>query len=275
MNVHKIISFDSNKVWFEFKDGVKICKKRTIGKEVEALIQAKEYLYGKKINALGKEYSLSTPNVLNWKENTGILMMSFCEGENLESMICNSKAREQGVELLKEMLRFTLKNKFFWNDFAPRNIIVDDNNNIFIMDFEHGIGDKDISLEDFLRMRVYREYSSFILPEERKLSIEKVFNLRNGEENQVIDTNSCSKRIIALAKLMGYYPTMTTQQSLDIQKKIIIAEQPYMKDGKINYPRIMVEKLLEEGNDSSFDTYAKFVLRKSQISKEEHTQLEL
>ena len=44
MNVHKIISFDSNKVWFEFKDGVKICKKRTIGKEVEALIQAKEYI---------------------------------------------------------------------------------------------------------------------------------------------------------------------------------------------------------------------------------------
>lgn len=28
MNVHKIISFDSNKVWFEFKDGVKICKKK-------------------------------------------------------------------------------------------------------------------------------------------------------------------------------------------------------------------------------------------------------
>ena len=27
MNVHKIISFDSNKVWFEFKDGVKKKKK--------------------------------------------------------------------------------------------------------------------------------------------------------------------------------------------------------------------------------------------------------
>lgn len=275
MNVHKIISFDPNKVWFEFKDGVMICKKRTISKEVEALIQAKEYLKGKKINAIGKEYSLSTPNVMNWEETTGILTMSFCEGKNLESMICNSKTREQGVELLREMLRFTLKNKFFWNDFAPRNIIVDDSNNLFIMDFEHSIGEKDISLEDFLRMRVYREYSSFILPEERKLSIDKVFNLRNGEENQVIDTNSCSKRVIALAKLMGYYPTMTTQQSLDIQKKIIIAEQPYMYNGKISYPRIMVEKLLEEGNESSFDTYAKFVLRKSQISKEENSQLEL
>ena len=275
MNVHKIISFDSNKVWFEFKNGVKICKKRTIGKEIEALIQAKEYLKGKKINALGKEFRLSTPDIIDWERNTRILTMSFCEGENLESIICNSKTRGQGVELLREMLRFTLKNKFFWNDFAPRNIIVDDSNNIFIMDFEHGIGDKDISLEEFLRMRVYREYSSFLLPEERKLSIEKVFNLRNEEKNQVIDTNSCSKRIIALAKLMGYYPTMTTQQSLDIQKKIIIAEQPYVKDRKINYPRIMVEKLLEEGKDSSFDAYAEFVLRKSQISKEEKTQLEL
>jgi tRNA A-37 threonylcarbamoyl transferase component Bud32 len=106
MNVHKIISFDSNKVWFEFKDGIKICKKRTIGKEVEALIQAKEYLNGKKINALGKEYSLSTPNVMNWEENTGILTMSFCEGENLESIICNSKTREQGVELLRERYLF-------------------------------------------------------------------------------------------------------------------------------------------------------------------------
>lgn len=28
--------------------------------------------------------------------------MSFCEGENLESIICNSKTREQGVELLRE-----------------------------------------------------------------------------------------------------------------------------------------------------------------------------
>ena len=44
MNVHKIISFDSNKVWFEFKDGVMICKKRTISKEVEVLIHAKEYI---------------------------------------------------------------------------------------------------------------------------------------------------------------------------------------------------------------------------------------
>ena len=275
MNVHKIISFDSNKVWFEFKDEIRICKKRTIGKEVEALIQAKEYLNGKKINISGEKFSLSTPNVINWEENTGILTMNFCEGKNLECIICDSKTRGQGVELLREMLRFILKNKFFWNDFAPRNIIVDDSNNIFIMDFEHGIGKNDISLEDFLRMRVYREYASFLLPEERYLSMDKVFYLKNGEKNQVIDITSCSKRIVALAKLMGYYPTMTTQQSLDIQKRIIIAEQPYMKNGKINYPRIMVEKLLEEGNDSSFDTYAKFVLEKNQGRKEENKQIEL
>ena len=58
MNVHKVISFDPKKVWFETSDGKKICKKKTKVNEVESLLQASELLKGKMATIFGKEYEM-------------------------------------------------------------------------------------------------------------------------------------------------------------------------------------------------------------------------
>ena len=265
---HEIISFDQNRVWFEKIDNKKVCKKRTSEKEVESLMQASKFLMNKKLNVFEKEYKLSTPEILSWNENTGILTMSFCKGDNLESIICEEKNRSFGVNVLQEMMFFLLKEKFFWRDFAPRNIIIQDNN-IYIMDFEKGIGNKNITLEEYLRLRVYREYSSFLLPEERGIDIDKVFTLGKDEDNKLIKVDTCSRRIIILAKAMGYYPYMTDEQNQNLRKLVIQAEQPYKNNDEIVYPRIYIEHLLESKSDEAYEQYARIVL-----GKEEKTNFE-
>ena len=258
---HEIISFDPNRVWFEEIDNKKVCKKRTSKKEVESLMQASKFLMNKKLNVFEKEYELSTPEILSWNENTGILTMSFCKGDNLESIICEGKNRSFGVNVLQETMFFVLKEKFFWRDFAPRNIIIQDNN-IYIMDFEKGIGNKNITLEEYLRLRVYREYSSFLLPEERGIDIDKVFTLRKNEDNKLIKVDTCSRRIIILAKAMGYYPYMTDGQNQNMRKLVIQAEQPYRSNGEIIYPRIDIERLLEDKSDEAYEKYARLIINK-------------
>lgn len=257
---HDVISFDKSRVWFEISNNEKICKKKTERKEVESLIQASQFLKGKKLNFLDKKYNILTPNILSWNEEKGILTMTFCEGENLESIICENKNREFGVGILQQMMLFIIKEKFFWRDFAPRNIIVN-GCNIYIMDFEKGIGDKETTLKDFLRLRVYREYSSFLLPEERGIDIDKVFDVGKNEENKTIDVNTCSRRIIILAKSMGYYPYMSNEQNQDMRKRVILAEQPYINNGNIIYPRIEIERLLESKEDVAYEQYAEFILK--------------
>lgn len=258
---HEIISFDQNRVWFEIKDNNKICKKRTSQKEVDSLMQASKFLKNKKLNVSDTEYTLSTPEILSWNKDTEILTMSFCEGENLESIICDGEKRSFGVNVLQEMMMFVLKEKFFWWDFAPRNIIIKDNN-IYIMDFEKGIGNENITLEEYLRLRVYREYSSFLLPEERGIDIDRVFTLGKNEDNKLINVDNCSRRIIILAKAMGYYPCMTDEQNQNMRKIVIQAEQPYRSNGEIIYPRIDIERLLEDKSDEAYEQYARLIINK-------------
>ncbi len=261
-NKHEIISFDSNRVWFDFLRNRKVCKKKTKIDEVESLIQASNFLKNKKIKIFDIEYNILTPELVLWNSEEGILTMSYCEGENLESIICDEERRNFGVNILQRILNFILQNRFFWRDFAPRNIIVS-KNTIYFVDFEKGISDISTTYKDYLRLRVYREYSSFLLPEERKIDIEKIFELGEGEVNDTINVDMCSRRIIILAKAMGYYPTMTKKQNLYMRKKIIEVEQPYIVDGKIRYPRIFIEKLLESKNDEGYEKYARYIIKMS------------
>ena len=133
------------------------------------------------------------------------------------------------------------------------------------MDFEKGIGNKNITLEEYLRLRVYREYSSFLLPEERGIDIDKVFTLGKDEDNKLIKVDTCSRRIIILAKVMGYYPYMTDEQNQNMRKLVIQAEQPYRSNGEIIYPRIDIERLLEYKSDEAYEKYAQLVTKKDKI----------
>lgn len=83
MNIHSIISFDSKKVWFEYVDGGKICKKKTTYNEAQTLLQAQKYIDGRTIKVSDIEYTIATPDVIGWDDVQGILTMSFCEGDNI------------------------------------------------------------------------------------------------------------------------------------------------------------------------------------------------
>lgn len=261
-HTHKIISLDPNKAWYEEINNVPAFKKITTFSEVELLQYAKNVLDNKFVYILGHRFFIKVPDVYNWDNINSILTMSYCKGENLECLLCEPTTRNFGIELLQAMLKFILDNNFYWYDFAPRNILVD-SSTIYLVDFEKGIDDKIKHLKLFLRNHVFEEYSSFLLRNERIFNTDFVYSLYDGETDKPICiTDIKVKRFKSVALQLGYTDTITLSQLLDIQKRIINAEEPYYHNGQIIFPRIQLVKMLENkvSNPNIYHEYAKLIV---------------
>lgn len=261
-HTHKIISLDPNKAWYEEINNVPAFKKITTFSEVELLQYAKNVLGNKFVYILGHKFFIKVPDVYNWDNINSILTMSYCKGENLECLLCEPTTRNFGIELLQAMLKFILDNNFYWYDFAPRNILVD-SSTIYLVDFEKGIDDKIKHLKLFLRNHVFEEYSSFLLRNERIFNTDFVYSLYDGETDKPICiTDIKVKRFKSVALELGYTDIITLSQLLDIQKRIINAEEPYYHNGQIIFPRIQLVKMLENkvSNPNIYHEYAKLIV---------------
>ena len=67
-NKLKIISLDSNKIWYEVVNNKKIVHKRTSLQEKNNLINAKKFLTNKTIKINDKSYSVCVPDIYAWNE---------------------------------------------------------------------------------------------------------------------------------------------------------------------------------------------------------------
>ena len=225
-------------------------------------------LSGKKISINNLEYDVKVPNLIKWNEQEQQLTMDECVGENLEIMLKNDSTRKRGIEILNSTMNFILKNNFLWHDFAPRNIIID-NNVISFVDFERGISlDKNIDKRYYLRENVYEEYVAFLLPNERPLSPKKIFSLTNDEKDYMLDLkNVKSNRIKLIAKKIGIEDQILYSQYLKITQMLVDAEQPYIINGNIEFPIIHLEKIMSEyGYDNYIDEIFK---SKNRVLEEE------
>lgn len=263
---HEIISLDPNKAWYEEIDGKPVFKKVSTESELRLLYFAQQFFLEKNATiTVGKRiFSIKVPQVYDWNSTTSTITMSFCKGENLECLLCESSTRPFAIEILQLMFKFILTNHFFWYDFAPRNILVDENT-IYLVDFEKGVDTKIPNLKKFLRNHVFEEYSSFLLKDERIFSADFVYSLYEGEKNIVIPLSKVKvKRFKAVAKELGFKHTLTLSQLLDVQKLIIHAEEPYVQGDEIVFPRIELVKMLEDKhtNPQVYETYAKVIVTK-------------
>lgn len=260
--MHEIISLDPNKVWYENINGIPTFRKITSLTEVNLLNYAKDCLEDTHMCISNKAFRINVPKIYEWNDNTSILTMSFCNGENLECMLCNPATRNFAIEILQATFTFIINNNFFWYDFAPRNILVD-SENIYFVDFEKGIDNSISNIKLFLRHHVFEEYSSFLLKSERIFNSEFVYSLYTNEQDKILKTSDIKvKRFKAVALQLGYNDTITLSQLLNIQKLIINAEEPYIKAGEIIFPRIRLTKMLEDKlvNPKVYDEYAKFII---------------
>ena len=234
-----------------------VCYKRT--NETERA--SHEDIFGKLNNVklvIGKkEYTLKVPEILGWNNSTQTLTMEFCQGENLQHILCSQEGstRGEGVAIMNEVLKKILELKVAWSDCAPRNIIVGDFEISFI-DFEKYSKEPIKDNRAFLQHHVFGEYASFLLEDERMFSTEDVFSTQTS-------VPKLGKRTIAVARKLGLDPdNLSSADDLTIQKMFIEAESPYRKeDGSIVFPRLALDLFTGSGPTPNTEKYINEILK--------------
>lgn len=257
----KIFSLDSSKYFIKFSNqNGKIFCKRSTSDEYNSCILAKDILSRYPDIKIGNNYyQIRIPQLYNY--SNGILEMEFFYGDNLELLLRSKETHSQGVLYLNSILEFLISKGFNWGDFAPRNILINDNE-ICIVDFEKSLMNFIDNQIEYLQNHVYEEYSSFIFENERLWSIDDVF-LLNETENVNISIESIKiKRCKYLCKLLYNTETISLLEYLNAWKLILKAEIPFIYNDNYIFPRIYLSKTLEnkKETDTVYYDYAKEII---------------
>ncbi len=263
----QIISLDSKRIEYETVNNKKIVHKKTSIQEKNNLVKAKKFLKDKNVMIENSYYTIHVPDIYSWDDNTNTLSMSYCSGKNLELLLRDPDSRQSAIPFLQSLMKFILKHNFYWQDFAPRNIIINDKT-IYLVDFEKGLHFSIDNLQAFFRNHVFEEYSSFLLPNERLISAEQIFHPSSEEKNKQIHVDDIKvKRIKSIAIALKYSDIISMETYLNIQKMIIRAEEPFYNGQSIIFPRIELVKMLENKkmNPSVYQKYANEILIRNKL----------
>ena len=260
LNGKKIVSLDNNKTWVIEKENKLVFCKKTNKSEDNTLKKISKILNESKILINDKEYFLYIPKVYNWDNVNEILYMQFCYGKNLEFILRNEETHNLGCTILNELLKFFIVNKIFWVDFAPRNILIN-NNKIILVDFEKGLLPKNTKVYDYLRNHVYEEYCLFLFENERIYSDNFVFRIRKNEKNKIYNISEIkSIRIKKMAIKFGYNKQMTNDKYIEILKIFVLVEKPKIIDEKFYFPGVYLDSIITDNNNLYIDKYISKVL---------------
>lgn len=221
-----------------------------------------EYYSLNKANVMQKEldnitidntkYQIVTPKVYDFTNN--IITMERCFGDNLELILRHYNTYNKGVKYLNSLLIFFIDNNFYWHDFAPRNILIQDNK-ISILDFDRGISDKVSNLQNYLVDSVYEEYGAFTLPNDRIYSINDVYD---SVDNTLINISMItSKRVRTILKELGFKDYVPIKDYMLAVKMIVTNETPYKDNKEIIFPIIELEEYLK---NKGYQKYAEKII---------------
>lgn len=240
-----VISLETGKVIIKNKE---VIKKSSL-LELNNLLSASKIIKGQEICVGGINYIIKVPEVYDFVDNK--IIMERCYGDNLEIMLRNRNLHEKGVLYTNQILKEFLQKKFFWKDYAPRNILID-NNIISIMDFERGIDIENAELIYYFLDSVYEEYSSFLLPEERIFNMEDVFKVESNKMIHITEVNS--NRVRNILQKLGYTNNIPLYVYVLAVKMIVVNEEPYLQNSDIIYPLVELEDYIaSKGYDEYTD----------------------
>lgn len=119
----QVISYDYKKVHISFENGNKVFSKFITEKEYFNILRAEKYI-SKKNNISGCRFEIKIRKIIEWRGDIFLLKLDFYEGENLELLLrYDIENRSLYVKLINLLLKYMKYNKFWWEDFSPRNII--------------------------------------------------------------------------------------------------------------------------------------------------------
>ena len=270
----EIVSLDKERIFTSTEGNNTVyLNKKTSKIELENLKKAREYICSKTINIKNYEYSLQIPQVKNWNEEQNIIQMEYFNGMNLEIMLRDCQTRKNAIIILNKLLEFILINNFYWVDFSPRNILINERNKqICFVDFEKGLSFEYHDLINFFRNHVFEDYSSFLFYSERILDGKDIFKTRVNEKSILVNKNNIKIKIVkAMINLLNYPTIITQDKFLEIYRMFMIAELPKKINNGIIFPRVELEEILElkNQNNMAYNEYANRIIQLVEEKKKE------
>lgn len=250
----QVISMTDGKIKKNFTAGKEVIVKQSSFNEIQNIEKARSIFKKHHIVLNGEEFQFHLPKIYDYQN--GCIYMEFLLGKNLELSLRNNHTRESAIQTTNCIFQYMFDKQIYWGDFAPRNIMIDeDNKKINLCDFERGIK-LNISNKEYLQNYVYEEYAAFLLPPERNFSetmnhiftVNEVYPISFDE----IKSNRVKSIIIETGLPMD---KLTNQTVANVNKMIILAETPYKQNGIPVFPIIE----LEETKDRSYRLFAQKV----------------
>lgn len=259
-NNEYIVSFDPDKTWIEKKQDLIIFCKKTNIYELKNIKKINKIILNRKIKISDKIYNIRTPEIIKWDKDNKILYLKYCNGNNLEFILRNKKTHKKGVLILNTILNFFIENNIFWRDFAPRNIIIEENT-IYIVDFEKGFK-KAKNYREYLRFNVLEEYCLFLTEKERIYNINDIL-LQPKEKNiKYKFENIKDKRYVYIAKELGCQDAINKSQYISILKMLIKIEQPKLINNVFCFPGVELDKIFRDyKKEKALKIYSKKILQ--------------
>lgn len=161
-----VLSFDPDRIEMSVTpDGRMTVKKSTCSKEYRNILSAHKHLNK---HPMGIEFAphgtihVQVAELCGWDETWGTLSTLLHTGKNLEVMLRESIGTERHsmLHLIGGMLNTFRTHGFLWGDFAPRNMIWSESENIiWLVDFERDLELRDCPINASAFARYARNYS--------------------------------------------------------------------------------------------------------------------
>lgn len=251
-----VTSLEDGRVSLIQKNGISLVSKKTIINEHNNLIKTKNWLK-KNGNFLGPKtglyFNISVPEIVEWKDTDNTSVMEYCSGLNLETeLMRNDKNRAFYVDLISDLLYWMKSKSFYWQDFAPRNILFDKESlTITLIDFESNLKigkkpmlDKDFNL--FLQNKIILELSTVLFDEEQKYLCPKVWKYIRRTSISLDNVNGRRRR----EYILRYQPKVRKIKHKDlvkIERQIVSIATPFYDKEEIYYPLHELSKIDSTG----------------------------
>lgn len=269
-----VLSFDDNKVRFILSSTGRQVEKISKITELKQIRLATDYLSMKLQPPIKNQYMIRVAPVMDWF-NESILVTKFCEGDNCEHLMRNNDnmLRQHNKELIREVILTMRFLGFMWGDLCPRNIIVDNRNNvIWLVDFERELILLDRPAEKLefsrhIRSYAWEEFSCFLFKEEKDIFFSDILvDEKNPNELIAIDTILSRRKRALLERLFGLKNSYTRNEIIKMQTLMADVATPFKKNSKPFFPMEIIDPWTCKFGGAQ--TYAELVLRLEKESED-------
>lgn len=229
-----------------------VSKKTTI-KETRNLIRAQKWLKikGRLLGVrTGLNFNITVPTVIEWENFESTLIMEYCDGNDLESELMRSDDnRVFYIDIISDLLNWVRDNGFYWQGFAPRNILINKKDlKIIFIDFESnlkigqgGMTEKEFNL--FIQDKIILELATLLFTNEQKYLFPHIWEYFKRTSIPLDNIDGRRRRQYVLA----HYPNVANlshKELIQIERKIVSIASPFYCGKKIFYPLIALSKIV-------------------------------